>query len=181
MGRPIKLSDRLAEAAAEVSRIADRSIPAQIEHWANLGRAVERSLTGHAVQLIKAAEGDPALLTSEEGRKAHLLDGLRHALAPEGRAIALARISARETRYGADPDDPSMLVRIAQDGKRVRGRLIDGDFIPEQFLRPQVTHEKAKVPGRKKAVRGGAKRKMKAIARTPGRRTTPAPKKMTRG
>ena len=137
MGRPIKLSDRLAEAAAEVSRIADRSIPAQIEHWANLGRAVERSLTGHAVQLVKATEGDPAALMSEEGRKANLLDGLRQALSPQGRAAALADISARGPRFGADPDDPSMLIRISQDGKRVRGRLIDGDFIPEQFLPPR--------------------------------------------
>ena len=93
MGRPIKLSDRLAEAAAEASRIADRSIPAQIEHWANLGRAVERSLTGHAVELIKAAEGDPSALTTEEGRKANLLEGLRHASSPEGRHVALATIS----------------------------------------------------------------------------------------
>jgi hypothetical protein len=137
MGRPIKLSDRLAEAAAEVSRIADRSIPAQIEHWANLGRAVERSLTGHAVQLVKATEGDPAALMSEEGRKANLLDGLRQALSPQGRAAALADISARGPRFGADPDDPSMLIRISQDGKRARGRLIDGDFIPERFLPPR--------------------------------------------
>ena len=138
MGRPIKLSDRLAEAAAEVSRIADRSIPAQIEHWANLGRAVERSLTGHAVEILKAAEGNPATFKSEQGRKANLLDGLRHALTPEGQAAALANISARGPRYGADPDDPTLLVRISQDGKRARGRLIDGDFIPEQFLPPQV-------------------------------------------
>jgi hypothetical protein len=137
MGRPIKLSDRLAEAAAEVSRIADRSIPAQIEHWANLGRAVERSLTGHAVQLVKATQGDPAALMSEEGRKANLLDGLRQALSPQGRAAALADISARGPRFGADPDDPSMLIRISQDGKRARGRLIDGDFIPERFLPPR--------------------------------------------
>jgi hypothetical protein len=139
MGRPIKLSDRLAEAAAEVSRIADRSIPAQIEHWANLGRAVERSLTGHAVEILKAAEGNPATLTSEQGRKANLLDGLRRALTPEGQAASLASISARGPRYGADPDDPTLLVRISPDGKRVRGRLIDGDFIPEQFLPPQAT------------------------------------------
>lgn len=136
MGRPIKLSDRLAEAAAEVSKIADRSVPAQIEHWANLGRAVERSLTGHAVEMLKAAEGDPARLFSDEGRKASLLEGLRHALAPEGQAAVLARISAGGPRYGSDPDDPTLLVRITPDGKRVRGRLIDGDFIPEQYLPP---------------------------------------------
>lgn len=166
MGRPIKLSDRLADAAAEVSRIADRSIPAQIEHWANLGRAVERSLIGHAVELIKAAEGDPAALTTEEGRKANLLEGLRSALTPEGRQVALGTISARGPRYGADPDDPSMLVRISPDGRRVRGRLIDSDFIPEQFLPARSAGERDTVAGVQMGAKGRVKHKVKSTTGT---------------
>lgn len=134
MGRPIKLSDRLAQAADEASHVADRSVPAQIEHWANLGRAVERALTGHAIQLLKASGGDPAMFASEDARKANVLEGLRRALTPEGQASAIARVAARGPRYGADPGDPSMLVRIAPDGRKVRGRMIDGDFIPEQYI-----------------------------------------------
>lgn len=148
MGRPIKLSDRLAEAADKSSKIADRSVPAQIEHWANLGRAVERSLTGHAIELIKAAEGDPATLVSEAGRKAKLLEGLQYALTPEGQQSALLKVAERGPRYGVDPDDPSMLLRISPDGRRVRGRMIDGDFIPERFLPANVGPENtAPFPG----------------------------------
>jgi hypothetical protein len=180
MGRPIKLSDRLAEAAAEVSRIADRSIPAQIEHWANLGRAVERTLTGHAVELIKAAEGDPAALTTEEGRKANLLEGLRHALTPEGRQVALATISVRGPRYGADPDDPSMLVRISPDGRRVRGRLIDSDFIPEQFLPPRDAAERDTVSDVRTGAKGPIKHKVKSSTVTL-RSKKGAPRKRARG
>lgn len=143
MGRPIKLSDRLADAADKMSKIADRSVPAQIEHWANLGRAVERSLTGHAIELIKSAEGDPATLVSEAGRKAKLLEGLQYALTPDGQRSALLRVAERGPRYGADPDDPSMLVRVSPDGRRVRGRMIDGDFIPERFLPAASKNENA--------------------------------------
>lgn len=180
MGRPIKLSDRLAEAAAQASRIADRSIPAQIEHWANLGRAVERSLTGHAVELIKAAEGDPSALATEEGRKANLLEGLRHALSPEGRQAALATISGRGPRYGADPDDPSMLVRISPDGRRVRGRVIDGDFIPARFLPTRDAGERARTPGAAMGASGRVKRKVKSAAVTL-RHKAGTPTKLARG
>jgi len=128
------LSDRLADAAAEISVVADRSLAAQIEHWANLGRTVELALTGHAVQIIKSSGGDATALSGDEARKANVLEGLRRALSPEGQASALGRIAARGPRYGTDPDDPTMILRLSPDGRKVRGRIVDGDFIPERFL-----------------------------------------------
>ncbi len=134
MGRPIKLSDHLAAAADQAAQVADRSVPGQIEHWANLGRAVEQALTGHAVQLLKSSAGDPSALTSDAARKAAVLEGLQRALAPDGQAAVLGRIAARGPRYGTVPNNSSLLVRVAPDGRRTRGRMIDGDFIPEPYL-----------------------------------------------
>ena len=146
VGRPVKLSDRLADAAAEVSVVADRSLAAQIEHWANLGRSVELALTGHAVHIIKSSAADATAFSSEEARKADVLGGLRRALSPEGQSAALGRIAARGPRYGTDPDDPTMIIRLSPDGRKVRGRVIDGDFIPERFLPKKPASQ-----GRKKA------------------------------
>lgn len=66
MPQPVKLSDSLIEAAREAAPAAHRSLAAQVEHWATLGRAIEGSLTsdesailkGHVVRELAAA--DPA-------------------------------------------------------------------------------------------------------------------------
>ena len=44
MGMPVKLSDELVLSARIEAEGADRSITAQIEHWAKLGRAAEVAL-----------------------------------------------------------------------------------------------------------------------------------------
>jgi len=42
MGIPIEISDELVEAAKVAAAERSWSVPAQIEHWANLGRQLER-------------------------------------------------------------------------------------------------------------------------------------------
>lgn len=67
--------------------------------------------------------------TDEAARKAALLEGMRHALGPQGRQAALETIARRGPRYGTDPDDRLMIVRISPDGTRVR--VADCVFVPE--------------------------------------------------
>jgi hypothetical protein len=57
MPQPVKVGDALIEAARAAAEDNHRSMAAQIEHWALLGRAVETALTlGDAVAL-KRSEG----------------------------------------------------------------------------------------------------------------------------
>lgn len=53
MPQPVKLSDRLLSAARKVAPLANRSIAGQIEHWAVLGRMVEKDLTSSQVLAVK--------------------------------------------------------------------------------------------------------------------------------
>lgn len=53
MGRAVKLSDELVESARHESAIYSRSMTQQIEHWARIGRAVER--TGAFGERVRAA------------------------------------------------------------------------------------------------------------------------------
>jgi hypothetical protein len=71
----------------------------------------------------------PATALSEEAIKRNLIDALKLALSPEGQTKALETIARRGPRYGSDPADPSLLVRVSSDGKRERGHLIDGTFV----------------------------------------------------
>ena len=57
MPAPVKISDRLLARAKEEAKSTQRSVTAQIEHWATLGRAVE-VMTAHrdALMLKRAGE-----------------------------------------------------------------------------------------------------------------------------
>src|SRR5712692_6331138 len=58
MGMPVKLSDALVKLARTEADAADRSITAQIEHWAKLGRSVETALRHEDALALKHAGGD---------------------------------------------------------------------------------------------------------------------------
>ena len=64
----VKLPTDLVEAARSDASLFRRSISGQVEHWANLGRAMETSL-GMTMEGVRAAlEGrfDAAMLTDQE-------------------------------------------------------------------------------------------------------------------
>ena len=55
MPAPVKISDRLLARAREEAKGAHRSVTAQIEHWATLGRAVEAMVVYRDVLALKRA------------------------------------------------------------------------------------------------------------------------------
>src|ERR1700758_1794216 len=61
MGMPVKLSDELVNVARKEAAAADRSITAQIEHWAKLGQSVEAALRHEDALAVKASEGKLAV------------------------------------------------------------------------------------------------------------------------
>lgn len=131
MGMPVKLSDDLVEAARKAASADDRSITGQIEHWARLGRAVEATLHQGAVRALKQA-GAPAPL--DERR---LIDTLQAVVRSSDRASVLARIRAGgRPVYESVPGEPGVLVQVAPDGTRTRGRLIERRFVPLQADAP---------------------------------------------
>ena len=68
MGRAVKLSDELVESARLESEIYSRSMTQQIEHWARIGRAVERTgvLEGRVRAALQAELEFDALSTDEK-------------------------------------------------------------------------------------------------------------------
>ena len=57
MARAIKISSELAEAAESEAELMSRSLTKQIEHWANLGRRLERSGLFSHRQFLKFLDG----------------------------------------------------------------------------------------------------------------------------
>jgi hypothetical protein len=133
MPQPVKISDTLLEAAREAAPLANRSVAAQVEHWAALGRSVEGSLTTDQATTLKRAVREPAAhyAISSDTVAAALAQALGKALSSASRAEFSAELSALgQPSYGTDPALPGFVIRNNPDGTRTAGQWINGDFEP---------------------------------------------------
>jgi hypothetical protein len=126
MPQPVKVADSLIEAARTAAADSNRSMAAQIEHWAMLGLAVERTLTIGDVLTLKRSGGH-----LDKEQRAGLIEVLASALDPQRRELAKIAIGARDQlRYESDPALPGLLIQVKPDGTRTAGRLIERQFVP---------------------------------------------------
>jgi hypothetical protein len=135
MGLPVKLSDTLVAAAREEAGSASRSLTAQIEHWAILGRAVEKLLPHAQVAALRRLGGGAAATPAMAQREAvgRLMQRL---IATNDRDRELAHLrSLGGPRYGTDPKHPGLIVRVDADGKRTLGRFEGRTFVPSEPTR----------------------------------------------
>lgn len=96
MGRAVKLSDELVESARYESEIYSRSMTQQIEHWARIGRAVERTgAYGDRVRAALQADLEFDALTAEE-KLSYLSQLERQIHMPSGDRDLAKRLAADE-------------------------------------------------------------------------------------
>lgn len=126
----VKIGAELVGEAREAAETDNRSLTGQIEHWARLGRSVERILSPPMISALKKSGGDPSKITDEETRR-QLLDTIKALREnPPFAETATYLRSLDGPVYEADPDDPSRIVRVESDGTRTRGRLSGRVFEP---------------------------------------------------
>ena len=132
MPQPVKLSDPLIDAAREAAPLAHRSLAAQIEHWAALGRAIEGNLTAtqSATLTRSIQEPRPAAYAPQPPAQA-LAEALQAALTPQlSRETSAELARSAGPIYGSHPAYPGYLVRYDPDGTLTPGRLVDREFRP---------------------------------------------------
>lgn len=131
MGMPVKLSDNLVSAARAEAAAEDRSITAQIEHWAKLGRAVEAVLKHADILALKRSDGDPIRAFPDQAKRQAVHALLERIATSADRSDLLEKLRSRgKPVYGTDPRFPGMVVRIDPDGERTPGRFENRCFIP---------------------------------------------------
>ena len=128
---PVKLSDELVLSARLEAMEADRSITAQIEHWAKLGRAAEVALGYTSATTLKRSGGKAA--AAVEGRVSYntvskALDKLVSSV--DRRDIKTALRASGKPVYGMDSARPGLVVREDSDGTRTPGRFVNKKFVP---------------------------------------------------
>jgi hypothetical protein len=125
MAQPVKVGDALIEAARAAAEDNYRSTAAQIEHWALLGRAVEKALTLGDTVALKRSEGQ-----LDASARSRIAEALSNALDPVRSAIAKTAVCLRDAiRYETDPALPGLLIQQLPDGTRRAGRMVNREFI----------------------------------------------------
>jgi len=131
MGMPVKLSDDLVQSARLEAAATDRSITAQIEHWAKLGRAVESALQHADVLALKRNNGDLIKSFPEPSEREAMHTLLEQIATTTDRSAVVEKLQARgKPVYATDPRYPDMVVRIDPDGRRTPGQFVDRRFVP---------------------------------------------------
>lgn len=140
MGTPVKVADELAEAAKAMAELANRSMAKQIEHWARLGRAVERLVKTSDVMAFKAHLADPSDPDKVSAARA-ALDRLVKALT-EGTDRDAARaliLGTGEPVYEAVPGRRDRVAQVWPDGRKVMGRFVGSDFVADELSPKQAS------------------------------------------
>jgi hypothetical protein len=126
---------------------ADRSMAAQLEHWAKIARAVEAVIPAPGVSELKAGKD-----------ASEVLSRLGAYLVQQDPARLVARLEASRTaRYGIDEADPDVAIRIDPDGTQTRGSFdAAGNFIAAATERTQGHDRRSDKAGAGKTAQGRA-------------------------
>lgn len=133
MPQPVKLSDDLINAARDAAPTAHRSLAAQVEHWAALGRSIEGALTAEQTASLKRGVREPqaqAYGTSATEVAAAIAKALSTAISAAGRTgVRNELASVGQAIYGSDPAFPGCIVRRNADGSVTPGHWRANEFV----------------------------------------------------
>jgi hypothetical protein len=130
MGMPVKLSDALVEDARAEANATSRSITAQIEHWARLGRSMEKVLPHDDALAIKNYGGDLKVAFPDAPSRERIAALLREISNGAGRRELSQALIANGPVYQSDPAGSGAIERIEPNGRRTLGRLENRRFVP---------------------------------------------------
>lgn len=154
----VSLSHQFATELRSVADAENRSLAAQLEHWAKIARAVETVFPSAALSELKSGV-DSAGVLSRVG--AYLLH--------QNPALLKSRLAASQTPlYGVDEADPEIAIRKDPDGTVTRGRFeADGSFTPMPAPTERRSHATDSPPPtqrRGNARQASAKKDQRAVA-----------------
>jgi len=118
MSQPVKLSDALVVEARTIAKMADRSIAGQIEHWAQLGRAIEPLLRGAHVLALK-----------KSGEVRSISDAMAEVDSESGRKRVREFLDKTPFPHFEPSRKSGQVVRIDEDGTRTEGRFVNREFV----------------------------------------------------
>lgn len=152
MAAAVKLTDEIVASARQEAQLMKRSLAGQIEHWASIGRAIERSAEFSYERLRAALAAqlpfDALSATERAVANRQLIDELKQPIRAADAAGFEAELRASGVPYsGTDERYPDHLVSIYPDGRKFLLKPEgEGRFVIEREL-----HDEQPAAGRAKA------------------------------
>jgi len=125
----MRLDIELVRAAEAVHKQQKRSVPRQIEYWAELGRAVEKVLDHNMIIAVTQGLAKIKVELAPSGPVSSTEVFAELEQARESGSLS-ARVTSSPVRYQASTSAPGCLEQIRPDGQRTVGRFRDGRFVP---------------------------------------------------
>ena len=126
---PLRLNLELVQAAGVVAKRSKRTVPHQIEYWAELGRAVEQVVD--PATLISIQEGFSKLVVevapSKPVSSSKVFAAVANLREKGGKPYG---VDEAPLKYQSSQDKPGFLEEIHPDGSRIIGRFYSGQFHP---------------------------------------------------
>ncbi len=129
MKNPLRLNAALIAAAQAEAAIQRRSVPNQIEYWAELGKAVEHVLqlpdVYAIIQGIKKISVEPVVSSAIDP------EGVWSSIEQSRASGALSeKVTSASVYYESSLTRPGLLDKVnASTGARVTGQFVNGKFI----------------------------------------------------
>ncbi len=116
---PLRIDGELIHEAKVSGHVFHRSIAQQVEHWASLGRVLEKVLTVSSVAKVKNLS-----------RPVDLECALAGARSAAGRKKTLALLARKQgPLYGVKPDRPGGVLQYEPGKIAVASEMIEGKFV----------------------------------------------------
>ncbi len=130
---PIKIADELVKIAQDESKVAGRSLTKQIEHWAQIGRAVETLLHAPEVSALKrTAGGTPVAALAMPEVKTALETIIQTLIASPSRTDIVAFLRESQQPLYSASNQPGKVVEVRPGGRRVCGRIVNRKFVTDR-------------------------------------------------
>ncbi len=109
----VSLPAEFAALVRSQADLADRSMADQLKHWGRIASAIESVVPSAALSELKGA-----------GAPGEVLPRLAAYLRNPAPSALLAKLEAAQApRYGVDPTDPKVAIRVDPDGAVTKGTL----------------------------------------------------------
>ncbi|WP_166263650.1 TA system antitoxin ParD family protein [Marinobacter caseinilyticus] len=127
MSIPVRLDEFLVRHAAAESQLQRRSVPKQIELWAEIGRCIASEVS--AEDLIALTQGLKKVRVERVQAEPLDSDDLWSEVERARASGELSRgITRQRTVYQASASQPGYLEALYPDGSRAVGRFVNGAF-----------------------------------------------------